>query len=86
MDTLGTICRAARGLPTGRAGEATKMKAVFSRIRTFLLREAGPTAPEYAVMLALIIVAAVLAIQALGINVRNIFQDIGDKRITVVHA
>jgi pilus assembly protein Flp/PilA len=73
------------GLPPGRAGEVTEMKAVLNRAKSFLLSEDGPTAAEYAVMVALIIIAAVFAIQALGINVRNIFQDVGEKRITVVH-
>ena len=55
------------------------MNAVMKRVQSFLVSDAGPTATEYAVMLALIIVVALLAIQALGINVRDIFQDLGDE-------
>ena len=59
------------------------MKAVMKRVKGFLVSEAGPTATEYAVMLALIIVVALLAIQALGVNVRDIFQDLGDELAAV---
>ncbi len=55
------------------------MKAVMKRVQGFLVSDAGPTATEYAVMLALIIVVALLAIQAVGITVRDIFQDLGDE-------
>ena len=38
--------------------------------------EDGPTATEYAVMLALIIVVALTAIQTLGTSVQGIFTDV----------
>jgi pilus assembly protein Flp/PilA len=41
----------------------------------FLREEDGPTAVEYAVMLALIIVVCVSAITALGSNVNSKFSD-----------
>jgi len=41
----------------------------------FLREEEGPTAVEYAIMLALIIVVCVSAITALGSNVSNKFSD-----------
>ena len=44
----------------------------------FLQSEDGPTAVEYAVMLALIIVVCIAAISALGSNASNTFQYVGN--------
>jgi pilus assembly protein Flp/PilA len=44
----------------------------------FLRREDGPTAVEYAVMLALIIVVCIAAISALGSNSSNTYNYIGN--------
>ena len=44
----------------------------------FLKKEDGPTAVEYAVMLALIIVVCIAAISALGSNASNTFQYVGN--------
>jgi len=44
--------------------------------REFLVNEDGPTAVEYAVMLALIIVVCLTAIQAIGTNSNATFQSI----------
>ena len=52
------------------------MKAVVQRAKEFLVSESGPTAVEYAVMLALIIVVAIVAIQLLGTTVRTMFNTI----------
>jgi pilus assembly protein Flp/PilA len=41
----------------------------FARPTTFLKREDGPTAVEYAVMLALIIVVCIAAISSIGNNI-----------------
>jgi pilus assembly protein Flp/PilA len=50
----------------------------FSRaITDFLRREDGPTAVEYAVMLALIIVVCIAAITTLGTNANETFHDAG---------
>jgi len=43
----------------------------------FLKAEDGPTAVEYAVMLALIIVVCITAITALGTNANNTFSYVG---------
>jgi pilus assembly protein Flp/PilA len=43
-------------------------------IKRFLVSEDGPTAVEYAVMLALIIVVCLTAIQAVGTNANNQFN------------
>ena len=45
----------------------------------FLKREDGPTAVEYAVMLALIIVVCITAITTLGTNANNTFSYIGQR-------
>jgi pilus assembly protein Flp/PilA len=52
--------------------------AVRSLIR-FIKREDGPTAVEYAVMLALIIVVCLVAISSLGRNVNNTFSFVSDR-------
>jgi pilus assembly protein Flp/PilA len=49
------------------------------RVVEFLKAEDGPTAVEYAVMLALIIVVCIAAISALGSNASNTFQYVGNK-------
>lgn len=43
-------------------------------IRSFLAREDGPTAVEYAVMMALIIVGSITAIRVLGTNAQGSFD------------
>lgn len=55
------------------------MKGYMSRVREFLRSEDGPTATEYAVMLALIIIVALTAISTLGQKVSDIFTGIDGK-------
>jgi pilus assembly protein Flp/PilA len=43
----------------------------------FLAQEDGPTAVEYAVMLALIIVVCIAAITTLGQNANGVFTSVG---------
>ena len=43
---------------------------------TFLKKEDGPTAVEYAVMLALIIVVCIVAITTLGTNANQTFGNV----------
>ncbi len=45
----------------------------------FIEREDGPTAVEYAVMLALIIVVCLTAITTLGQNANTTFKTVGTK-------
>ncbi len=52
------------------------MKALVKKAKTFLWSEDGPTATEYAVMLALIIIVALAAITLLGNKVRTIFENV----------
>lgn len=49
------------------------MKRFRAHLWTFLTSEDGPTAVEYAVMLAMIILACVVTVQTLGIDVRNAY-------------
>lgn len=48
---------------------------IMQRILRFLADEDGPTAVEYAVMLALIIVVCIVAIQAVGVQASSSFVD-----------
>jgi pilus assembly protein Flp/PilA len=50
---------------------------VAKSVRNFLKSEDGPTAVEYAVMLALIIVVCIAAITTLGSNANNTFSYVG---------
>jgi pilus assembly protein Flp/PilA len=52
------------------------MKALKERMHSFMVSEDGPTATEYAVMLALIIIVALGAISALGTKVSGIFTGV----------
>ena len=52
------------------------MKAMVNRVKQFLVSEDGPTATEYAVMLALIIIVALAAITLLGAKVNTIFTNV----------
>jgi pilus assembly protein Flp/PilA len=47
-----------------------------SSVKKFLVSEDGPTAVEYAVMLALIIVVCLTAIQAVGTNAKTTFNSV----------
>ena len=49
------------------------MNSLRRRFLRFLRDEEGPTAVEYAVMLALIIVVCIGAITTLGLNANNTF-------------
>lgn len=52
------------------------MSNFVNRIKSFLKSEDGPTATEYAVMLALIIIVALGAITALGSKVSSTFSNV----------
>ena len=53
------------------------MLAAARAVVTFLKAEDGPTAVEYAVMLALIVVVCIAAITNLGKNVNSTFTTTG---------
>jgi pilus assembly protein Flp/PilA len=48
----------------------------FAKMEQFLRDEDGPTAVEYAVMLALIIVVCISAVTTLGTNASNTFSNV----------
>jgi len=52
------------------------MMTFVNRVKNFLRSEDGPTATEYAVMLALIIIVALGAITGLGTTVDTIFTNV----------
>ena len=54
------------------------MQRLIERVKNFLQREDGPTAVEYAVMLALIIVVCITAITALGTNANKTFNSVSN--------
>ena len=53
------------------------MQKVVKNVVEFLKKEDGPTAVEYAVMLALIIVVCIGAITTLGNNANTKFSQVG---------
>ena len=53
------------------------MKSFKTALVSFLKDESGPTAVEYAVMLALIIVVCITAITSLGSNANSTFSFVG---------
>ena len=52
------------------------MSKLLAGAQRFLRDESGPTAVEYAVMLALIVVVCISAITTLGGNASNIFNNV----------
>jgi pilus assembly protein Flp/PilA len=53
------------------------VKRFIANVREFLENEDGPTAVEYAVMLALIIVVCLAAISTIGSNASRTFSKVG---------
>ncbi|MGB9690015.1 Flp family type IVb pilin [Thermogutta sp.] len=54
------------------------MKSLAQKLHRFLVSEDGPTAVEYAVMLALIVIVCLTAISSLGTAARDTFQNVTD--------
>lgn len=54
------------------------MKKFATSLKKFLKSEDGPTAVEYAVMLALIVIVCLTAIQAVGTNANAKFEQVRD--------
>ena len=57
------------------------MRNVTKSLVKFLKREDGPTAVEYAVMLALIIVVCIAAITTLGKNASSTFTNVASNAL-----
>lgn len=55
------------------------MKNFASKVSRFLKSEDGPTAVEYAVMLALIVVVCLGAITSIGTNATATFTDVANQ-------
>jgi pilus assembly protein Flp/PilA len=52
------------------------MKTALARLRRLIVREDGPTAVEYAVMLALIVVVCLTAVKTIGTNAKATFSNV----------
>lgn len=52
------------------------MRSLMTRVQRFLVSEDGPTAVEYAVMLALILVACISIVTTLGKSISNTFNSV----------
>ncbi|MCU0879548.1 MAG: Flp family type IVb pilin [Pirellulaceae bacterium] len=52
---------------------------LMNKVSRFLKSEDGPTAVEYAVMLALIVIVCLVSIQAIGTNANATFDSIADQ-------
>lgn len=50
------------------------MRSLAKKVQRFLVSEDGPTAVEYAVMLALIVIVCLTAIQAIGTRANSTFS------------
>jgi len=50
--------------------------SILNSVRNFLISEDGPTAVEYAVMLALIVVVCLAAVSAVGSNANAKFNKV----------
>ena len=53
------------------------MRSITKSVVEFMKKEDGPTAVEYAVMLALIVVVCIAAITAIGTNANSTFSSVG---------
>jgi pilus assembly protein Flp/PilA len=54
------------------------MKSLALKVQRFLKSEDGPTAVEYAVMLALIIIVCLTAISSIGTNASTTFGNVAN--------
>ncbi|MHC4400370.1 MAG: Flp family type IVb pilin [Planctomycetota bacterium] len=52
--------------------------SIVKKVHRFLVSEDGPTAVEYAVMLALIVIVCLTAISSLGTAARDTFDEVGN--------
>lgn len=55
------------------------MKSLANSVRRFLVSEDGPTAVEYAVMLALIVIVCLTAIGQIGTNAQTTFNEVAEQ-------
>jgi pilus assembly protein Flp/PilA len=69
--------------PLGCFWEAAMLAKLRNGLVNFVQSEDGPTAVEYAVMLALIIIVCLVTIQVLGSNANKAFDTVGQSIGTV---
>ena len=64
--------------PNGPGGteRGVSMQSLVRSVKRFLQKEDGPTAVEYAVMLALILVVCITAIKLIGTNANAVFSNV----------
>ena len=55
------------------------MKSLAKKMHRFLVSEDGPTAVEYAVMLALIVIVCLTAIESIGTKANTAFSNVAAK-------
>ena len=53
------------------------MQRIINQVARFVRSEDGPTAVEYAVMLALIVIVCLTAIKTIGTNAKTTFSNMG---------
>ena len=58
--------------------ERSSLMLFLKKVQRFLVSDEGPTAVEYAVMLALIILVCIGAVQTLGTNTSTTFTNMGN--------
>ena len=64
---------------TSSRSHTTEDHRMLQHIKTFLKSEDGPTAVEYAVMLALIVIVCLTAIRAVGTNANARFNQVSNQ-------
>jgi len=52
------------------------MKTIFVKAMQFLRADGGPTATEYAVLIAVICVAVISALSSFGVHMNNMYMSI----------
>ena len=55
------------------------MKKLITKVQKFMQAEDGPTAVEYAIMLALIVIVCIAAVQAIGAATNTAFQSVANE-------
>ena len=55
-----------------------EMRPLVEKMQRFLVSQDGPTAVEYAVMLALIVVVCLVAISAVGTQANSTFNNVAN--------
>ena len=59
------------------------MKKLITKVQKFMQAEDGPTAVEYAIMLALIVIVCIAAVGAIGNATSAAFENVADTLSTL---